>query len=875
MDQKKIEQTSSACKYRYEIGGMSCAACVAHVERAARRVLKQLNMTESQVTVSLLTSSMVLDVKNDQTDKPALDRALTVEITKAGYRVHPVEQEQPPENAEQQEKAALKASWRQFGLSAAFTLLLMVFSMGPMMGLTLIEHPLTAALIQLVLTTPVLLLNRRYFIGGFRALWHRAPNMDSLIAIGSGAAYLYGVVNCVLLISATVTSQAQLAHELLHSLYFESAAMIVTLVTLGKNLEKGARVRAAGAIRALAALLPKTAVLLQDGQEIEINTADIQVGDMILCREGSLIPVDGEIVDGVGSLNESVLTGESIPVDKGVGQTVHAASTLVQGCVTIRACQVGGDTALSHILRLLEDAAASRAPVARMADKISLIFVPAVITVSLITLLVWLLVSADPAEALQYAISVLVISCPCALGLATPTAIMVATGKGASHGVLFKSAEALEKLHAVRTVCLDKTGTMTEGKPEVTDCTVLCPETSEQQLLATAAAVEKGSTHPLSIAICQYAQERGAPTLSATDYSSTIGVGVFANVQGKDCFVGKPSWLETQGFDNDQLEQLTAQSDTYREQGKTVVCVVIDGRACGVIALADRIREDTKEALTRLRRMGLRSVMLTGDHETVAQAVARRAGVDEVRASLLPDEKQYAVKACGKRGAVAMVGDGINDAPALAGADIGIAIGAGTEVAIDCADVVLTGNSLHGVADAISLSRRTMRCIRQNLFWALLYNSISIPVAAGLLQPSLGWTLSPMLAAAAMSLSSVCVVLNSLRLRHTPRREKLYEKSKKDSINGQKTPPAAPNDRSREQKEESDMEQATNQVTLKVTGMMCPRCVAHVEKALKAIDGVVEVDVSLENANATVKAQQTVTRDALVEAVTAAGYECE
>jgi len=889
-------------KYRYDISGMSCAACVSHVERAAKKALDHIqpkgkDSCPYDVTVSLLTSSMNVEIDEslvEKVGKDAIDRALITEISHAGYHakmadVTVTERKQTAKQTEKTEKKRLRRSWFTFALSALLTLILMLFSMGPMFGLVLVKDPLIVALIQLALTTPVLILNRRYFIGGWRALCHFSPNMDSLIAIGSGASMMFGLFVVARMIMAGQSGDTELLHSLAHNLYFESAAMIVTLVTLGKNMEKGARLRASRAIQALATMLPDTAIIVQDDKQKIVPLSSVQIGDVVLCREGDLIPVDGMIISGRGAVNESALTGESIPADKTVGDRVHAACTLVEGSLLVRVEQVGEGTALSHILQLLEDAASSRAPVARLADKISLFFVPAVLLISIGTFVFWMITTQNITEALQFSISVLVISCPCALGLATPTAILVATGRGAEMGVLFKSAEALEKLHATQVVCLDKTGTMTEGLPEVTDC-IVCPTATSlspigssmgrvEDLISLAAAVERHSSHPLSVAICSYAEKKHIIPPTATDYVSIIGEGVKGSVNSKICLVGKKTLMWKQGVDEQNLLWFDQINEKLGGEGKTVVCVAYDGQAVGAIALADRVREDTPAAISRLSDMGVETLMLTGDNDTVAAAVAGKAGVNGVRASLLPQDKERLVRELSGQCSVAMVGDGINDAPALARADVGIAIGAGTDVAIDCAGVVLTKSTLHGVADAIALSRRTMACIRENLFWALLYNTICIPIAAGALS-SFGVTLNPMLAAGAMSLSSVCVVLNSLRLRKVSLSHVHFKRKKKNIIQKQTVTnlqyDAFDDIADETQKEDTISMESNNQtVTLSVKGMMCPHCVAHVKKALEGVNGVISVEVSLENANAVVMAEECVERKPLVDAVVAAGYECE
>lgn len=850
-------------KYRYDITGMSCAACVAHVERAAQEVLKKKSI-KAQVTVSLLTSSMSVETEQN-VERESMDRALIDEISHAGYGASPADEKgmdtaQITADKSKKEKEQLKKSWLNFTASAVLTLLLMVFSMGPMFGLHLITQPIVSALVQLAFTLPVLIINRKYFIGGWKALIHLSPNMDSLIAIGSGASVIYGLFILGQMIYYFSLSETAMVSGLSHQLYFESAAMIVTLVSLGKNMEKGARVRASSAIQRLASLLPETALLIRDGQEQEVPVSTLNKGDMIRCREGALIPVDGMVVEGAGSVNEAALTGESIPADKKAGDDVHAACTLVEGSITVRAEQVGEGTTLSHILRLLEDAAASRAPVARLADRISLYFVPAVLAISLLTFAVWMVIGRDLTVALSFAISIMVISCPCALGLATPTAILVATGRGAEHGILFKSAETLEKLHAVEVVALDKTGTMTEGLPEVTDAVIL-ENQDEQTLLSFAAAVERHSTHPLSTAITYYAQQKNLPMPETREYASVIGEGVCAKINDNICMVGKPILLEKNGVCSLEINRARAEADRMEKQGKTVVFVGLDDHVIGLIALADRMRKDTPSAIQRLADMGVKSVMLTGDNETVAAAIAARAGVESYRASLLPGDKEKEIRIMAEQGSVAMVGDGINDAPALSRADVGIAIGAGTDVAIDCADIVLTQNNLTGVADAVSLSRHTMRVIAQNLFWALLYNSICIPIAAGVLA-GVGIVLNPMIASAAMSLSSVCVVLNSLRLRRVR-----LESAPRQVIH----PKKIPNKQKNQALEEKSMQNQT--VVLSIKGMMCAHCVAHVKKALESVEGVREVTVSLDEANATVVGSAD--REEMVSAVRAAGYECE
>ncbi len=848
---------------------MSCAACVSHVERSAKAALARLfsDGTECVVTVSLLTSSMTVEADGEEMariGKDRIDRALSSAIHAAGYGACPIDgglqrTKETQRQKKDQDQKEMKRRWLSFFVSAVLTLLIMLLSMGHMIGLVLIKHSLASAIVQLILTLPVLYLNRRYFIGGFRMLFKLSPNMDSLIAIGSGASVIYSLI---------LLGMMMFGHAGEHHLYFESAAMIVTLVTLGKNLEKRARVKASAAIEHLASMLPKTAIIVRDGQYEQVDIQEVRPGDTVLCREGDLIPADGVILSGRASIDESALTGESVPRDKTEGDTVHAACTILQGSLMIRVEQVGEGTTLSHILTLLEQAAAGRAPVSRLADQISKIFVPAVLLISALTFICWMIITQNTAQALTFSISVLVISCPCALGLATPTAIMVATGKGASIGVLFKSAEALERLHSVKTVYIDKTGTLTKGMPQVTDCLPspfadsLYGEEATNQLLTTAAAIEAHSTHPLSQAICQFAKEKGLTLPESTDYHSVIGEGVSGVIDSNICLIGKPSLLKQHGFDDQALLWFEAQKAALEACGKTVVCVSFGDMVMGAIALSDGIREDSREAVARLKEMGVAPIMLTGDNATVAAAVAGEVGIETYHASLLPADKEAIVKAGADVGAVAMVGDGINDSPALARADVGLAIGAGTDVAIDCADVVLTQNTLHSAADAIALSRKTLRIIRQNLFWALFYNAVCIPLAAGVLHP-LGMDLNPMIASAAMSLSSVCVVTNSLRLRRVSLGQKIRNQQK-DTIK---------NDKTEQKQEDQNVSNQEKTYELKVGGMMCKHCVAHVKKALEQVAGVVSVEVSLDAGSATVAA--TTERQVLVDAVKAEGYECE
>ena len=867
-------------RINYPVKGMSCAACVAHVERAVRSVLNE----EDQVTVSLLTNSVSVFYQRelDAAALEIMEQRISSAVKAAGYQL--LKEAPQKKQADGEYRSALL----RLLLSAVFTLSLMYLSMGGMIGLPLPaifeEQPFWMALSQLALTLPVLILNVKFFRGGIRALLHLAPNMDSLIAVGSGASVIYGVI--AIFFIATSGDHAVI-HSWIHDLYFESAAMILTLVSLGKLLESGAKNKASDAVRSLATLSPKYATLLRDGAEISVPAEQIQVGDLMLIRAGELIPADGLVVSGEGSADESALTGESMPVEKEIGSSVCAACVLTSGAITVRAEKVGEETSLSRIIRLLEDAAASKAPISRVADRVSRVFVPVVMGISLITFACWMLFTKSVEMSLRSAIAVLVISCPCALGLATPTAITVGIGRGARMGILFRSAEALEKLCGAKTVVLDKTGTVTEGRPSLTDLISYgsSPEEDPARVLLLASAVEHLSSHPLARAVWEGAQglceeENACLTLpEVQNFESLVGVGATGIVEGLRVTVGKPDLAYLTQFCNTyaQIGEINTEKKENEEQnlllsnrlgarvrhreepsrllldlmelekeGKTAVVVTLEDRPVGILGIADRIREDSKDAVNTLKNAGVTCLMLTGDNERTAAFVAQKANLDGFYASLMPEDKERMVRELSKKEITVMVGDGINDAPALISADVGIAIGAGTEVAIDCAGVVLSGSSLTGVADAYALSRATIRVIKQNLFWALFYNAICIPVAAGVFYPLLGWQLSPMLASAAMSVSSVCVVLNALRLRN------ITLKGETDMLFGKK-------------------ETVTHVVS--VEGMMCHRCVAHVKEALEGLKGVKSVEVSLENKSATVTAVKSVTLDRVKEAITKAGYQ--
>ena len=852
-------------KYRYPVKGMSCAACVAHVETAANKAISDRCQN---ITVSLLTNSITFD---SDADGKLLERDLAAALKAGGYELVT----DADTKAKKIEKDSIAhrekmKNLRRLIASAILTATLMTVSMGPMLGIPLppflagAENGVRLAITQLALTLPVLIINLHYFRNGFAALLGGYPNMDSLIAVGAGASVVYGLFATVMIARGTAARDTELIHRYLHDLYFESAAMIVTLVTLGKTLESNAREKASEAVRDLAAMIPDTATRVGESGETEtVATAALCVGDTVLVREGERIPVDGTVTEGEGSVDVSALTGEPIPAEATVGTAVHGSCTLISGSLRVRVEQVGEDTALSKIIHLLEDAAASKAPVARMADRVSRVFVPAVIAISVLTAIVWGVILRDAENAIRCAISVLVISCPCALGLATPAAIMVGTGKGASLGVLFKSASALEQLHRARTVVMDKTGTLTEGKPTVTDTVPLAED--EETVLRIAAAVESLSTHPLARAVCEAAEQRGYEIPPAEGFVSRTGFGIGATVESNICLVGKEEYLRESGVKEEQLTLARESAQALEEQGKTVITVSRGCEVLGIIALADRLRPDSVRAVKAMRALGCRTLMLTGDNPHTAEKIAAQAGLDGFEAGLLPGEKEGRIRELCREGVCVMIGDGINDGPALTRADVGIAIGAGTEVAIDCADVVLMGDSLMSAVHAIELSSATIVCIKQNLFWALLYNSIGIPIAAGVLM-SLGIRLNPMIAAAAMSVSSVCVVTNALRLRRF--RSKFGDAAVCGVSNCQQN-------MIQNSQEDENMFGFGKTATygFKVEGMMCPKCQEHVDKALRAVDGVKEVEVDLDGGAVKVVAKASVTEEELKKAVVAAGYK--
>ena len=842
-------------KQRFRVGGMSCAACSAHVEKSVGAV-----SGVTTVQVNLLAGSMAVEY-----DETACDSAKIIAAVESGGYTAEVDdgkQQAAPAQGEQVDEA-LHEMKKRIIVSAVFMVVLMHFSMGEMVGLPLpsyaagMDGMFALALTELVLTLPIVIINRKYYINGFKTLLHRAPTMDALIAVGSGAALVYGIYALVR-IGTAPTPEA--AHSFMHDLYFESAGMILTLVTLGKFFEARAKRKTGEAIAALMDLRPKMATVVRGGQTIEVPIELVKVGDLVVVRGGQSIPVDGVITEGSAFLDESAITGESMPVERHVGGTVIGATVSKSGYFVMRASRVGDDTTLSQIIRLVEEAGASKAPIAKLADKVAGVFVPVVMAIALVTAVIWLIAGETPSFALTRAISVLVISCPCALGLATPVAIMVGTGVGAKNGVLFQSAEALENLHNVTSVIMDKTGTVTEGHPVVTD--VQTNGIERDELLSLALALEKRSDHPLADAIVRYAHEQNAVERNVSDFEMIEGQGIRASVEGVPCMAGNERMLLASGLAvPGSMKELSAK---FAAAGKTPLFFAANRKVAGVFAVADVLKPTSRAAVQTLEKMNIEVTLLTGDNKKTAAAIASELGVREVIAEVLPQDKERIVRekqTAGRK--VAMVGDGINDAPALARADVGIAIGAGTDVAISSADVVLMKSDLMDAVDAIRLSRRTMRNIRQNLFWAFFYNCIGIPIAAGALWVPFGIKLSPMIGAAAMSLSSVCVVSNALRLRFFKASKR--EKTQKDPVilpqSEVKTPEAA------QHKEENVMEK-----TIKVEGMMCMHCVAHVKKALEELPGVT-AEVDLDGGKAVVRAEKLPEDAVLTGAVTEAGYK--
>ena len=851
---------------QYNVTGMSCAACSARVEKAVKKV-----PGVTSCSVSLLTNSMGVE----GTASPA---AILSAVQEAGYGAS-------PKNASASKASDASADLdaladretpklkRRLIASLGFLLVLMYFSMGHMMWGWPLPHwfdgnHVAMGLVQLLLAGIVMVINQKFFINGFKGLIHGAPNMDTLVALGSMASFVWSTYALFAMTRAQVDGNDELVMHYMMEFYFESAAMILTLITVGKMLEARSKGKTTDALKSLMKLAPKTATLVRDGSEVTVAIADVQKGDVFVVRPGENIPVDGVVLEGTSAVNESALTGESIPVDKAVGDKVSAATTNQSGFLRCEATRVGEDTTLAQIIKMVSDAAATKAPIAKIADTVSGFFVPAVISIAVVTTIVWLLLGHELGYALARGISVLVISCPCALGLATPVAIMVGNGLGAKNGILFKTAASLEAAGRTQIVALDKTGTITEGAPRVTD---LLPAegVSETELLTLAAALESRSEHPLAKAVLADAEAKAITPPEVTDFAALPGNGLAAKLDGMDIYAGNAAFIQTKLTLPAALAQ---QAEKLASEGKTPLFFGGAGRLLGVIAVADTIKEDSPEAICQLQNMGIRVVMLTGDNQRTADAIGRQAGVDEVIAGVLPDGKEAVIRQLQASGKVAMVGDGINDAPALTRADTGIAIGAGTDVAIDAADVVLMNSKLSDVPAAIRLSRATLRNIHENLFWAFIYNIIGIPLAAGLFIP-FGLTLNPMFGAAAMSLSSFCVVSNALRLN-------LFDLHSTRHDHKTASPAAAPVQSAAENNKKSDAEAPevktednTMKKTLKVEGMMCGHCEARVKKALEALPEVDEAVVSHEAGTAIVTLNAEVADDVLKNAVEAQDYK--
>ena len=853
---------------QYTVTGMSCAACSARVEKAVSKV-----DGVTSCSVSLLTNSMGVEGS-------ATDAQIVEAVEQAGYGASPKgtateSENDKANNSLEQLKAAQDALVdretpklvNRLIASLIFLVVLMYFSMGHMMwGWPLPEffngNHVAMGLLQLLLTVAVMVINQKFFISGFKGLIHGAPNMDTLVALGSAASFGYSVYALFAMTAAQVNGDMDAVMSYMHEFYFESAAMILALITVGKMLEAHSKGKTTDALKSLMQLAPKTATVVRDGVEQEISVDAVKKGDIFVVRPGENIPVDGEIIDGTTAVNESALTGESIPVDKQPKDAVSAATVNQSGFIKCRATRVGEDTTLSQIIQMVSDAAATKAPIAKIADRVSGVFVPAVITIAIITIIAWLIAGETVGFALARGISVLVISCPCALGLATPVAIMVGNGKGAKSGILFKTAASLEATGRTQIVALDKTGTITSGEPKVTD--IVPDETFFEEtgnhagaLLAIAASVEAKSEHPLAKAIMERAKTDEIAVAEVTDFSAVVGNGLTAILAGKMIKAGNLAFVSKFVKVSDDMR---AKSVEFSKEGKTPLFFAADDRLCGIIAVADTIKEDSPEAVRQLKNMGIRVVMLTGDNEQTAGAIGKQAGVDEVIAGVLPDGKEAVIRKLKKQGRVAMVGDGINDAPALTRADMGIAIGAGSDVAIDAADVVLMKSRLIDVPAAVRLSRATLTNIHENLFWAFFYNVIGIPLAAGLWYPLLEWKLNPMFGAAAMSLSSFCVVTNALRLNlcrvYDPKHDRKAKPDRKDKAD-------KPN--------ESEEKSMTK--TMNIEGMMCCHCEARVKKALEALDAVSEAAVSHESGTAVVTLSSDISDEKLKETVEAEDYK--
>lgn len=850
---------------QYNVTGMSCAACSARVEKAVSKV-----PGVTSCSVSLLTNSMGVEGS-------ASPEAVIAAVTEAGYGAALKGTEGKKGSGASEYESMLKDTEtpkmkKRLLVSVCLLFPLMYFSMGHMMwGWPLPPffdgNHIAMGLVQLLLTIAVMVVNQKFFVSGFRSLAHRAPNMDTLVALGSTASFVYSVYALFAMTGAQVRGDTDAVMRYMHEFYFESAAMILTLITVGKMLEARSKGKTTDALKSLMKLAPKTAVIRKDGVEKEVPIEQVRIGDLFVVRPGENIPVDGIVREGSSAVNEAALTGESIPADKAPGDTVSAATLNQSGYLVCEATRVGEDTTLSQIIRMVSDAAATKAPIAKVADRVSGVFVPTVITIALLTIVVWLLAGKEIGFALARGISVLVISCPCALGLATPVAIMVGNGMGARHGTMFKTAVSLEETGKLQIVALDKTGTITSGEPKVTDILPAAGYT-EEELLKKAYALEKKSEHPLAKAILELAKERQLSEQELTDFQAVPGNGLTGSLNGKRLAGGNLSFISSKTAVSAAFSE---QAAALSEEGKTPLFFAEDGKMLGIIAVADVLKEDSPRAIRELKDMGIHVVMLTGDNERTARAIGKKAGVDEVVAGVLPDGKEAVISELKKKGRVAMVGDGINDAPALTRADIGIAIGAGTDIAIDAADIVLMKSRLSDVPAAIRLSRATLRNIHENLFWAFIYNIIGIPLAAGIWISLFGWTLNPMFGAAAMSLSSFCVVTNALRLNLFKMGDASRDKKRKDALGS--APLLTEHLKTKENGGTAASYKGGEKMTLKVEGMMCPHCEARVKKVLEEIDGVTAAEVSHEKGTAVVTLSKEVPAEVLKKAVEDAGYK--
>ena len=878
-------------KERFDVTGMTCSACSSHVEKSVSKLTGVEN-----VSVNLLTNSMQVEFDENKLDTAGIIKA----VEDAGYGAavkdgHAKSGTKTSGQSDSQENSGLSAveqnvknMKKRLIVSLIFWIPLMYVSMGhmiyqwlniPMPPFTMNflhgnENAITYAFTQFLLLLPILIANQKYFKNGFKTLWHRSPNMDSLIAIGAGAAILYGIFAIYRIGYAMGHGDMMVVHQYAHDLYFESAGTILTLITIGKYLETKSKGKTSEAITKLLNLAPKTVTVVRDGVEQVVDAADVEKGEIFLVKPGESVAVDGIVLEGKSSFDESAITGESIPVPKQEGDAIVSASMNKSGLIRAKATKVGEDTTIAQIIRLVEEASSSKAPIAKMADKIAGVFVPAVITIALITGVIWLISGATFEFAMSTAIAVLVISCPCALGLATPVAIMVGTGKGAENGILIKSGDALETAHQIDTVVLDKTGTITQGKPVVTDIICAAGKNADKtQLLQIAGSLEKGSEHPLAEAIVNYCLTNNISLEKVTDFNALFGKGIEGTVSGTHYYAGNEKMMEEKGISlsTEQKNQIQA----LAKQGRTPLLFADEKQFLGIVAVADVVKPTSKEAVQKFRDYGIHVIMLTGDNEVTAQAIKEQVGIDEVIAGVLPTQKEEKISALKQAGhKVAMIGDGVNDAPALASADVGIAIGAGTDVAIESADIVLMKNDLLDAVGAVKLSKAVIRNIKENLFWAFFYNSIGIPLAAGVLYPLFQIKLNPMFGAAAMSLSSVCVVSNALRLRWV----KLHDAKKTQSEPYQDVAASTIADINQHnaldnniKSTNNDKGESTMTTTISIEGMMCAHCQAHVEKALKEVAGVTEVTVSLENKNAVVTGDASV--ETLKQAVVDAGYE--